>query len=112
MKQLNHSEDFLENYSWQAGKLRLYIHQNLADAYGYADGTAYLPTDDTYVGRDPRLSTNIMHEGLTFNGVTYDGTDGGGFVGYLQPHPSGGPGPSLGYSCCVLSYFRFGVRPV
>ncbi len=75
------AESFLENYSWSAGRLRLYIHQNLADAYGYTDGTAYVATDDTYVGRDPRLSTNIMHEGLTFDGKTYDGTDGGGFVG-------------------------------
>jgi len=72
---------FLERYSWSAGTLVLYIHQNLADTYDYADGTTYLPADDTYVGRDPRLSTNIMHEGLTFDGNTYDGTDGGGFVG-------------------------------
>jgi hypothetical protein len=72
---------FRGRYSWSAGTLALYIHQNLADAYSYSDGTTYLPTDDTYVGRDPRLSTNIMHEGLIFNGLTYDGTDGGGFVG-------------------------------
>lgn len=71
---------YLEQYSWTAGVLRLYIHQNLADAYGYADGTSYNPADDTYVGRDPRLSANIMHEGLSFNGLTYDGTDAGGFV--------------------------------
>ncbi len=68
-------------YSWESGVLTLYVHQNLADAYGYADGSDYFPTDDMYVGRDPRLSTNIMHRGLTFDGETYDGTDGGGFVG-------------------------------
>lgn len=69
------------NYSWQAGVLLTYIHQNLADAYPYADGSEYNPSDNTYVGRDPRLSTNIMHEGLSFDGMTYDGTDFGGFVG-------------------------------
>lgn len=74
-------DNYLENYSWQAGGLDQYIHQNLADAYGYADGSPYTPGDDIYVGRDPRLSTNIMHEGLTFNGLTYSGTDEGGFVG-------------------------------
>ncbi len=74
-------EDYEENYSWFAGRLKFHVHQNLADAYPYADGTAYNPSDDTYVERDPRLSANIMHEGLTFNGLTYDGTDAGGFVG-------------------------------
>lgn len=69
------------NYSWQAGVLLTYIHQNLADAYPYADGSDYNPADNTYVGRDPRLSTNIMHAGLSFDGQTYDGTDGGDFVG-------------------------------
>lgn len=73
--------DFKEDYSWQAGTLDMHIHQNLADAYGYADGTDYDPADDTYVGRDPRLSTNVMHEGLTFGGETYDGTNAGEFVG-------------------------------
>jgi hypothetical protein len=70
-----------ESYSWQAGRLIVYVHQNLADAYDYADGSDYNLTDNTYVGRDPRLSVNIMHEGLTFNGMIYDGTDGGDFVG-------------------------------
>ena len=59
----------------------MYIHQNLADAYGYADGSDYNPIDNTYISRDPRLSANIMHEGLIFNDLTYDGTDNGGFVG-------------------------------
>jgi hypothetical protein len=72
---------YKEDYSWQAGHQYLYIHQNLADAYGYADGSEYTPSDDTYEGRDPRLSANIMHRGLTFNGLTYDGTDTSGFVG-------------------------------
>ena len=74
-----------EDYSWQAGALVMYIHQNMADAYDYADGTDYNPADDTYVGRDPRLSVNIMHEGLTFGGLTYNGTDSGGFVGANSP---------------------------
>lgn len=74
------SDNMMDRYSWQAGLLLSYIHQNLADAYPYADGTAYEPIDNTFVGRDPRLSANIMHEGLTFRGVTYDGTDAGGFV--------------------------------
>lgn len=74
-------ENYLEDYSWQAGTLNTYIHQNLADAYPYANGSPYDPTDNSYVGRDPRLSTNIMHEGLEFNGMTYNGTDQGGFVG-------------------------------
>jgi len=73
-------ESYREDYSWRAGALVLYVHQNLADAYKYADGSEYNPADDTYVGRDPRLSVNIMHEGLTFDGLTYDGTDNGGFV--------------------------------
>ena len=72
---------FIENYSWQAGVLFMYIHQNLADAYPYADGSAYNPSDNTFENRDPRLSANIMHEGLTFNGLVYNGTDEGGFVG-------------------------------
>lgn len=79
------SNSYLERYSWQAGVLVMYVHQNFADAYDYADGSDYNPTDDTYVGRDPRLSVNIMHEGLTFAGLTYDGTDGGGFVGGNSP---------------------------
>ncbi|MEO0555965.1 MAG: RagB/SusD family nutrient uptake outer membrane protein [Bacteroidota bacterium] len=74
-------ENYLNNYSWQAGALFTYVHQNLADAYSYADGTEYSPTDDTYIDRDPRLSANVMHEGLSFGGATYDGTDNGGFVG-------------------------------
>jgi len=69
------------NYSWEAGVLLTYVHQNLADAYPYADGSEYNPADDTYINRDPRLSTNIMHRGLSFAGQTYDGTDDGGFVG-------------------------------
>lgn len=72
---------YQEDYSWVAGTLNMHIHQNLADAYGYADGTSYDPADDTFVGRDPRLSVNVMHEGLTFDGATYSGTDEGGFVG-------------------------------
>jgi starch-binding outer membrane protein, SusD/RagB family len=87
---------YKEDYSWQAGHQYLYIHQNLADAYGYADGSAYNPSDDTYVGRDPRLSANIMHRGLSFNGLTYDGTDNGGFVG----------GNSLG-TATNLFFFKF-----
>ena len=79
------SNSYLERYSWQAGVLVMYIHQNFADTYDYADGTDYNPADNTYVGRDPRLSVNIMHEGLTFDGLTYDGTDGGGFVGGNAP---------------------------
>ncbi|ALJ06505.1 hypothetical protein APS56_15780 [Pseudalgibacter alginicilyticus] len=72
---------YLADYSWSSGHQDMYIHQNLADAYGYADGSDYNPADDTYINRDPRLSANIMHEGLVFNGLTYDGTDNGGFVG-------------------------------
>ncbi len=79
------SVSYQEEFSWQAGILRMYIHQNFADAYDYADGSNYNPADVTYVGRDPRLSANIMHEGLTFNGLTYDGTDSGGFVGANSP---------------------------
>ena len=81
----NNFNDLGENYevfySWFAGRLKFHVHQNLADAYPYADGSPYNPSDDTYVGRDPRLSANIMHEGLTFRGQVYDGTDEGGFVG-------------------------------
>ena len=87
---------YLEDYSWSAGHQYLYIHQNLADAYGYADGSDYDPSDDTYIGRDPRLSANIMHEGLSFRGLTYDGTDTGGFVG----------GNSLG-TATNLFFFKF-----
>ncbi len=76
---------YKEDFSWQAGALRMYVHQNLADAYEYANGTDYNPADATYAGRDPRLSVNIMHQGLTFGGLTYDGTDGGGFVGANAP---------------------------
>lgn len=79
------SSSFQEEFSWQAGVLRMYIHQNFADSYDYADGSDYNAIDDTYIGRDPRLSANIMHEGLTFDGLTYDGTDGGGFVGGNSP---------------------------
>ncbi|GAA3643089.1 RagB/SusD family nutrient uptake outer membrane protein [Flavivirga jejuensis] len=79
------STSYKEEFSWDAGALFMHIHQNFADAYDYADGSDYNPIDDTYVGRDPRLSVNIMHEGLTFNGLTYDGTDTGGFVSSNSP---------------------------
>ncbi len=77
----NAGVNFRDDVSWQAGTLDLYVHQNLADAYPYADGSTYNPSDDTYIGRDPRLSVNIMHAGITFGGETYDGTDTTGFVG-------------------------------
>lgn len=63
--------DFEEFFSWQAGALLMYVHQNLADAYDYADGSAYNPSDTTFLGRDPRLSVNIMHPGQSFAGETY-----------------------------------------
>ena len=67
---------YQEFYSWRAGILIQYPHQNLADAYPYADGSAYDPQDDTFENRDPRLSVNIMHPGLTFDGLTYGVDDG------------------------------------
>ncbi|WP_299324162.1 RagB/SusD family nutrient uptake outer membrane protein [uncultured Maribacter sp.] len=79
------SDSFQERYSWDAGVLVMYAHQNFVDAFNYADGTEYDPADNTFVGRDPRLSVNVMHEGLTFNGLTYNGTDEGGFVGSNSP---------------------------
>lgn len=79
------SESFQERYSWQAGVLVMYVHQNFADAFDYADGTDYDPADNTYELRDPRLSVNIMHEGLSFDGLEYNGTDTGGFVGQNSP---------------------------
>ncbi|MEP5339022.1 MAG: RagB/SusD family nutrient uptake outer membrane protein [Algibacter sp.] len=79
------SNSYQERYSWQAGVLLMYVHQNFADAFDYADGSDYNPADNTFVGRDPRLSVNVMHEGLTFDGLTYNGTDVGGFVGGNSP---------------------------
>ncbi len=72
--------DFQEFFSWRSGVLLMYVHQNLADAYDYADGSDYNPADDTFVGRDPRLSANIMHPGLSFGGLTY-GVDEGFIAG-------------------------------
>ena len=76
---------FAEFFSWRAGILQMYPHQNLADEFDYADGSKYNPTDNTFENRDPRLSVNIMHPGLTFDGLTY-GIDNG----FVQGNASNG----------------------
>lgn len=75
---LDPDSNYKELFSWDAGALFLEVHQNLADAYPYADGSEYDPADDTFDGRDPRLDANIMHPGLTFGGTEYE--LGNGFV--------------------------------
>ncbi len=54
--------------------------QNLADVYGFADGSDFdfeRDKDRMYEGRDPRFYRNIMHDGSVYKGTTIETFTGG-----------------------------------